>query len=124
MIEYLKIAGDYALLIFSRSEWHALLMLVFVTSAITETAKRVFFIRMGKNKKKQYIYGTAFIVGLVAGAIGAYIGDPKISDWFWVVAAPIAGPVANMLHWLTMGVIAWKFPRLADTLTGNKPSAS
>lgn len=124
MTEYINIITNYALLIFSKSEWHALLMLIFVTSAITETAKRVFFVRMNKGKKKQYIYATAFMVGIVAGISGAFIGKPTIPAWFWMVAGSIAGPVANMLHWLTLGLIAWKFPKLAGILSGNKPSAA
>jgi len=120
MMDYINIIIKYALLIFDRSEWHTLLMLIFVTSAFTETAKRVFFAKMNKGKKKQYIYATAFIVGLIIGIIGTFIGDPKISAWSWLIAGSIAGPIANMLHWLTLGLIAWKFPKLAEILSGSK----
>lgn len=117
-MEYIAIIKEYALLLFTKSEWHALIMLLLVTSSFTETAKRVFFVRMAKIKKKQYIYATAFIVGMAASIVGFFIGKQTISIWFWVVAGSIVGPLSNAIHWLTLGAIAWKFPKLAEALKG------
>lgn len=117
-MEYINIIKEYALLLFTKSEWHALIMIILVTSSFTETAKRVLFIRMPKIKKKQYIYGTAFMIGAIAGIVGSFIGKPSISIWFWVVAGSIAGPASNAIHWITLGAIAWKFPKFADALKG------
>lgn len=119
-MEYINIIKEYALLLFTKSEWHALIMLILVTSSFTETAKRVFFIRMPKIKKKQYIYGTAFMIGAIASIVGFFIGKPSISVWFWIVAGSITGPTSNAIHWLTLGLIAWKFPKLAEALKGKK----
>ena len=118
--DYIDLIAGYALLLFTKSEWHALFILIIVTSSLTETAKRVFFIRMPKIKKKQFIYGTAFIVGVIAAIAGAFIGKQTITLWFWVVAGVIVGPTSNMIHWLTIGAIAWKFPKLAEALKGVK----
>ena len=120
-MDYINIFKEYALLLFTKSEWHALIMLILITSSFTETAKRVLFIRMPKIKKKQYIYGTAFIIGAIASIVGFFIGKPSIPTWFWIVAASIVGPVSNAIHWLTLGLIAWKSPKLADALKGKKP---
>lgn len=117
-MEYIAITKEYALLLFTKSEWHALIMLLLVTSSFTETAKRVFFVRMAKIKKKQWIYGTAFIIGVIASIVGFFIGKQTISIWFWVVAGSIAGPLSNAIHWLILGAIAWKFPKLAEALKG------
>ena len=118
MIEYINIIKQYALLLFTSSEWHALVMILIIVSAITETAKRVFFIRMTKINKKRWIYGTAFIIGLISGIAGLWLGKNIIPAWFWLVAGVISGPLSNMLHWVTLGVIAWKFPKLAEALKG------
>lgn len=119
-MEYINTIKEYALLIFTVAQWHAFIMMMIVTSSLTETAKRVFFIRMGKIKKKQWLYGTAFVVGIVASIAGSQLGEPTIPTWFWYVAAIIVGPVSNMIHWLTLGLIGWKFPKLADALKGKK----
>lgn len=122
-MEYITLIKEYGLLIFTVSEWHALIMLLLVTSSITETAKRTFIARMASVQKNQWIYGTAFVVGAIASGIGSQIGAPSIPLWFWLVTGVLVGPLANMLHWITLGVIAWKFPTLATALKGTKATA-
>lgn len=118
MTEYIDIAIKYALMLFSKTEWHALTILLLITSSVTETAKRAVFVGYTKVKRNQYIYATAFCVGAISGLCGIYFGSPLISTWFWITAGMIAGPLSNMLHWLTLGLVAWKFPKLAEALKG------
>lgn len=110
---------ELALQALTLDQWKTWIFLIVITSAVTETAKRVFFLRMAKLRRRQWVYGTAFVVGVLAGAAGfVMVGTAAIPDYYWALFAATSGPIANFLHWLTLGLIAWKFPGAADVLKG------
>lgn len=102
-------------------QWKTWLFLIVITSAMTETAKRVFFLRMASVKRKRFVYATAFVVGAMAAYFGyATVGTEWTPVYYWAMFGVTAGPLANFLHWVTLGAIAWKFPGLADALKGKR----
>lgn len=109
---------QYALMLFTIDEWHLLIVLLVVVSALTETAKRVFFIRWTKVRKKRAIYAASFIVAVLACVVAKVLTTGTIRIWVWPVAAVSLGPAANFVHWLSLGLLAWKFPALAASLKG------
>jgi len=103
------------------AQWKALIFLLIITSAITETVKRVFLLRVAALKKKRIVYAVAFVTGAVAGGLGwAMVGVEDVASYYWVTFGVIVGPLANFLHWVTLGVVAWKFPALAEALKGKR----
>jgi len=102
-------------------QWRAFIWIVITTSAITETVKRVFLLRASAFRRKRAVYASAFVTGNVAGFVGwAMVGTETVPAYYWVIFGAIAGPLANFLHWVTLGVVAWKFPALAEALKGKK----
>lgn len=116
MIEEVK---TVLLQVLTPEQWKAWVFIIIITSGLTETAKRTFFLTMTKMRKKQWVYGTAFVFGCVTAGVGWYmVGVTYTPDYFWLMFGVTAGPVSNLLHWVTMGAIAWKFPDLAAALKG------
>jgi hypothetical protein len=116
-MEYL----DKLLTILTLDQWKALGFMALITSAITETCKRVFFIGMSPRRKSQYIYAVSFMAGIVAGSVGYFmVGTGAVPDYYWFAFGTIAGPASNLAHWLLLGVVAWKWPDLADKLKGKR----
>ena len=116
MNEYL----GYALLLFDKSQWHVFVVMLLAVSAVTETVKWVFLLESGKNQKARVLYATAFVGGVLASIAGFYTSTVVLPLWFWGLSAVVLGPVSNFLHWLSLGLVAWKFPGLADALKGKK----
>lgn len=108
----------YLLLVFTPVEWHALGILALVVTAVTETTKRVFFIKFPKVRKKRAVYATATLVAITVSGAGALTTTGDVRPWVWLVAATTLGPLTNFLHWASLGVIAWKAPGLATALKG------
>lgn len=102
-------------------QWRALIFLLLITSGVTETVKRVFLLRASAARKKQVIYSVAFVTGIAAGLLGWWlVGAADVPGYYWLTFGVIVGPLANFLHWATMGVVAWKFPGFAAALKGRK----
>lgn len=116
MNEYMQVIYN----ILTPEEWEALVFMLLPVIGFVETAKRVFFIRMTKIRRKRWIYGISYLVGIIAGYAGYLFGSATIPIWFWVFSATLIGPASNMAVWGVTGVIAWKFPKLALALKGKK----
>jgi len=102
-------------------QWKALAFIIIITSAITETAKRVFFIYMPKTRKLRFIAGTSFVVGCAAAFCGfMMVGTQWTPDYYWAMFGVVAGPASNFMHYISLSVIAWKFPSLAASIKGKK----
>ncbi|MBD3609088.1 MAG: hypothetical protein HUJ30_00905 [Gammaproteobacteria bacterium] len=112
---------QYALMLLDASQWHALVVMLLVVSLATEQIKRVFYMRLPKRKKRRRVYATSSLLAMVASVVGYLVDTTGIELWFWLFTASTVGPVANALHKVTLAVIAWKWPALADALKG-KPT--
>ena len=103
------------------AEWKAWILVIIAVSGITETCKRVFLPAASPVRKKQVLYAVAFVSGFIAGVVGFYTSkDNAVSETMWIMIGVTAGPIANFLHWATLGLLAWKFPALASALKGKK----
>lgn len=98
----------------SPPEWRALALMLIMVTGFVEAVKRILLVNLNRQRRKQYIYAAAFVSGIV----GAWLLWPKTSLIPWYVFAPAIGPIVNSLHWITLTIIAWKFPSLADVITG------
>lgn len=116
----MELLAKYALMIFHLDEWVALLVMLIMVSAVTESAKRMFFIRWTRASKKQALYTTALVAGLLLSILAPWVVHGHIRPWFWGVTAVTLGPGSNMLHWLTLALVAWKWPGLAEKLKGKR----
>jgi len=102
-------------------QWRAFIWLLVITSGVTETVKRVFLLRASALKRKRWVYAAAFLTGAVAATSGHFLaGDEFVPVYYWATFGVVAGPLANFLHWVTLGVVAWKFPALAEALKGKR----
>lgn len=120
MGEYQELAKQTALFLFRPGEWHVLIIMALVVTALTETIKRAFLAQMKAIPRRRAIYLTAVIASvLVAIAAWATHAEP-VRPWFWWVAGISVGPITNFLHWATLGLIAWKWPGAAAALKGVK----
>lgn len=107
--------------ILTLEQWKTWVFIVIITSGLTETAKRTFFLTMTKVKKKQWVYGTAFTAGCITAVTGwSMVGVDSTPDYLWLMFGVTAGPVSNFMHWVTLGAVAWKFPELAAALKGKR----
>lgn len=102
-------------------QWRALIFLLLITSAVTETVKRVFLLKVTAAVRKRVVYAVAFVTGITSGLVGwAMVGTAEIAGYWWLTFGVIVGPAANFLHWLSLGLVGWKFPGLAAALKGRK----
>lgn len=102
-------------------QWKALIFLLLITSAVTETVKRVFLLKVTAAIRKRVVYAAAFVTGITSGIIGwRMVGVSDVPSYYWLTFGVVAGPASNLLHWVTLGVIGWKFPGLAAALKGSK----
>jgi hypothetical protein len=108
---------DLILKLLTPEEWRGLFLILIMVTCIVEVIKRTLLVRLNRQRRKQIIYGTGFIVGIPC----AWLLWPAHSAVPWIVFGVAAGPVANSLHWVTLILIAWKFPGLAYAIKGKKP---
>lgn len=109
----------------SPMEWKTWILVIVVVSCMTETVKRVFLPQVTAVRRKQLIYAVAFITGLISAIVGYHITkEHLVSEIMWLMIGFTSGPIANFLHWITLGIVAWRFPGLAAALKGSKPSAN
>jgi hypothetical protein len=109
------------LLILTLDQWKALGFMLSIVSAVTETVKRVFLVGMLSTRRRQYVYAVAFLTGFASGMIGwGMVGTTAVPDYYWLTFGIIVGPAANFLHWISLGIVAWKWPELAQSLKGHK----
>jgi len=97
-------------------EWVALVWVLLVIFAFTESFKRFIAIYMAKINRKQALYFCAFAAGIAASFL--LWPDNKTIPWF--IAGIVSGPLSNFLHWLVVSLIEWKYPKLAAIISGKK----
>lgn len=112
---------DTALKVLTLDQWKALGFLLLIVAAVAETYKRVFLAGMSPTKKRRHIYAVSFVTGVGAGGAGwVMAGTDNVPDYYWLTFGVLAGPAANFIHWVLLGVVAWKWPDLADNLPGKR----
>lgn len=113
---WFSFAASFIVTMLSPKEWVALAWVLVVIYAVTESVKRSYIYTLPKIKRRKILYFCAFCIG--AGFSFLLWPDPSTVPWY--VPAVFAGPLSNFLHWLALSLIAWKFPRLADIISGKK----
>lgn len=113
-------AIHYALLLFDRGQWQILIAVLVAIVALTEQIKRIFLIGMPVAKKRRYVYATSSALSLLVVGVGYMVVGHRAPVWFWLFTAATGGPVSNWCQKMAIGVIAWKWPGLAERLEGKK----
>ena len=101
---------QFVLWLYAHPEWLVPIILLIMVSAITEMAKRVFFIRWHSVRKKRAIYATSFVAAVMASTAGWLMLPGVVEDWEWIVCGLSLGSVANFLHWLTIKLLPCWLP--------------
>lgn len=109
----------YVSVVLTLSQWHVVFAIVFATSLLTGTIKKMLPISVTTGRKNSnHIYLLSSAIGVVVTFIAKDVAPMEQPLWFWYLMGISSGPISNFLYKQTMPtlwkLIAWKFPNLAN----------